>query len=369
VVLLTGPGRAAVASLLVEGPRATEIVAGLFHPAGRRPLGQYACGRIVFGRWQSPDEGEEIVVCRRAADRIEIHCHGGQAAAAAIIGSLVAAGCREWNWRDWTRDQAPDPIAAEAAIALAGAPTERTAMILLDQQQGALGRALDDLAARLAAGDAPGALARIERLLGWSALGAHLVSPWKVVLAGRPNVGKSSLINALLGYQRAIVHATPGTTRDVVTATTAVDGWPIELADTAGLRASGDALEAAGIERARQMLRAADLVVFVFDATAADEPDQHELRSEWPAALRVLNKCDLAAPGDERPGLRTSALQGHGVDELARAIAARLVPAAPPTGEAVPFLPEHVQALVEARAALAGGDTAGAARLLGQLGR
>jgi tRNA modification GTPase len=88
-----------------------------------------------------------------------------------------------------------------------------------------------------------------------------------VVIAGPPNVGKSSLINALLGYQRAIVFDQPGTTRDVLTATTAIDGWPVELADTAGIREGDDAIETEGVARALAEIRAADLVVEVWDAS------------------------------------------------------------------------------------------------------
>jgi tRNA modification GTPase len=152
VVLLTPQGRGAVASLLVEGPSALDFVGALFHPAQGRSLAEAPCGRIAFGRWQSAETGEELIVCRRDAGRIEIHCHGGHAAAAAIVASLVDRGCRSVAWRQWMSESAEDSIAAAAQIALAGATTERTAGILWDQSTGALRRALEAIAAQLAAG-------------------------------------------------------------------------------------------------------------------------------------------------------------------------------------------------------------------------
>ena len=117
-------------------------------------------------------------------------------------------------------------------------------------------------------GDAAAARRQIDDLLAHAATGLHLVRPWQVVVAGRPNVGKSSLINAIAGYQRAIVHSLPGTTRDIVSVQTALDGWPVEISDTAGLRRGSDPIEQAGIELAIDKIAAADLVVLVFDASS-----------------------------------------------------------------------------------------------------
>ncbi|REK07431.1 MAG: GTP-binding protein [Planctomycetota bacterium] len=368
VVLLTGTGRAAVATLRVEGPQAVRVVDGLFHSASGQPLEKQPEGRVLYGRWRDADEGEEVVVCRREDGAVEIHCHGGAAASAAIRDALVERGCRAVDWRQWVRDSVSDPLRAEAQLALASAPTERAALILLDQLQGALGRAVDTVIASLSAGDAASADARLERLLGWAALGCHLTEPWKVVLAGRPNAGKSSLINALVGYERAIVHDMPGTTRDVVTAAAAVAGWPIELADTAGLRESEAALEAEGIERAQREAQSADLVLLVVDRSRPLEPEDEALASAFPAALRVWNKCDLpAASGRCDEGIEVSALTGDRVDELIAAIAGRLVPTAPDEGEAIPFTPDQVEVLTAAREKLACRDVPAAMALLATL--
>jgi tRNA modification GTPase len=368
-VLLTPIGRSAVATLLVDGPRATEIVSRLFQPAGNRPFAEQPIDRILFGRWPSSEAGEDVVVCRRATDRVEINCHGGRMAARAIVDTLGACDCREVDWPTWLQQTTADPLEADARTALADAVTERTALILWEQHCGALRRAVDEVASLVAANELPAALAKIDDLLAWSPLGLHLTVPWRVVLAGRPNVGKSSLINALVGYRRAIVHSTPGTTRDVVTASAAVDGWPIELADTAGMRSEGQQLEKAGIQLAREQAASADLLLLLFDRSQPWSAADESLATEWPRALYVFNKCDLpAAAGMADPlGLTISAIGGAGLETLLAAIAARLVPHSPPVGQAMPFLPSHVQALTAVRRAVACADWTAAQTALAPL--
>ncbi|MGO8691681.1 MAG: GTPase [Thermoguttaceae bacterium] len=346
VVLLTPPGRGAVATLLVEGPGALRAVAAHFRtPSGGR-LKPHGDQRLAIGRF-GDDPGEEVVVRCRSDQAVELHCHGGQATVEMIRQVLVGSGCRPATWQEWLAAQATDPLAAAAQLALSEARTERTAAILLDQYHGALRRAME--AIRAAIGQRQGALAReqIAALLARASLGRHLVPPWQVVVAGRPNVGKSSLINALVGYPRSIVHPTAGTTRDVVTARTAIDGWPVQLADTAGLGAGGDTVERAGIALARRQMAQADLVLLLFDLsvhwTAADDA----LLAAWPEALVVHNKSDaaLAAEAARPAGLALSALTGQGLEALVEQIGRRLVPQPPPAGVAVPFTEEQVATL------------------------
>ncbi len=137
-------------------------------------------------------------------------------------------------------------------MALTRATTTRTAGILLDQYHGALAAALDRVRAALQREALPEARTLLEQLARYDAVGRRLTTPWRVVIAGAPNVGKSSLVNALAGYQRSVVAPTPGTTRDVVTSRIAIDGFAIELADTAGLRSDAESLEELGIEQARR---------------------------------------------------------------------------------------------------------------------
>lgn len=366
--VLTPEGRGAVATVLVEGPDATQIVSRLFHSAAGKPLASYPLGAIAFGRWQSA-EGEELVVSRVADDRVEIHCHGGKAAVAAIFDSLRAAGCAILSWREWLAQQSGDRIQSQAAEALASATTERAAAILLDQFNGALASALGEVLRWLSHDNDAGlaaAQAALSELQQLGALGRHLTVPFRIVLAGRPNVGKSSLINALVGYRRSIVYDQPGTTRDVVTAATALDGWPVEFADTAGIRPAQESLEQEGVLRAKASLAAADLQVLVFDGSCSWSPADRVLLESWPDAVVVHNKADLHAldPSPRPPGIFTSALTSSGIDELIQALVVRLAPAPPAPGSAVPFHESHFQAITLAADSLARGDRQAAAAAL-----
>ncbi len=357
VIELTPAGRAAVAVLLVAGPEAVEIVDKCVHRRDDRKLREFPVDRVLVGRWGSPG-GEELLVCRRSEDRVEIHCHGGAAAIREVIDRLCERGCEPIRWQDWLQETAADPIRAAAQVALAEAPTARTAAVLLDQFDGALADALRAALDAVAASDWQTATATLDAVLGQRGVGLHLTTPWRVVLAGRPNVGKSSLMNALVGFQRAIVCDLPGTTRDVVTAVTAIDGWPIQLADTAGLRETRDEIESAGVERAAAAVGDADLVLLVDDAWGDGEivvPTRVPL-------LRVLNKIDLlpASPAlaKRRFGVRTSVETGAGIAELVAAVGAALVPTPPAAGAAVPFTAEQVKCFQAALAAARQRDAA-----------
>jgi tRNA modification GTPase len=243
---------------------------------------------------------------------------------------------------------------------------------LLDQYWGACNRALADI---LTAWDAADAV-RTSRLLKQLALlanvGRHLTDPWRVVIAGAPNVGKSSLINALVGYHRCIVSPTAGTTRDLVTTLIALDGWPIELFDTAGLVGQtllsalhdpAEDLERQGMLLTRKASAAADLCIWVFDASAP--PIWPDFQTE---NMRfVINKVDLAPAWDwneAAAAVRISALNAIGLDKLSRLIAEWLVPVPPSPGAGVPFEP-GICALVEnAWQHYTSGDTAESRRIL-----
>ena len=213
----------------------------------RQPISELPPGRVAFGRFRlGPYVADEVLVCRPANDVVEIHCHGGPLVVERLVDALRAGGGQLVSWQAWVQRSCSSPIKAAACEALAGALTLRAASILLDQFHGALERAVEELRELVGQRRHPPAIGRLERLLAVAPCGLHLARPWRVALTGRANAGKSSLLNALVGFRRAIVHETPGTTRDVLTAATAIDGWPVEFADTAGLRPAATAVEADG---------------------------------------------------------------------------------------------------------------------------
>jgi tRNA modification GTPase len=235
--------------------------------------------------------------------------------------------------------------------------------MLLDQAQGALSRALAAVHDDLARNACAKAVSNLAEMMRFAPLGRHLTSPWQVVIAGAPNVGKSSLINALAGFQRSIVAPTPGTTRDVVRTCLAIDGWPVEIADTAGLRIASEDLEGAGVGLARNAVAAADLCIWVLDA-ASDPcwPDFPSTNLLW-----VVNKIDLPPIWDVEGvegAIQVSAKTGAGLTELCEAISRRLVPAVPAPGVPLPFIAELCDKLHDVQQALTVGNTAKASQLL-----
>ncbi|MGD0517632.1 MAG: GTPase [Thermoguttaceae bacterium] len=343
VVRLTPPGRGAVASILVEGPGAAEAVQALVRTKSGRPPADFSDDRLVLGHFNR-ENGEEIVVRQHSPRAVELHCHGGYAAVAMIEETLRQRGCRVIDWRQWVSESQSDSISAAALAALAEAPTERTAGVLLDQYHGALRRAFDATEQDIEEKNFGSARSRVESLSAYIPLGLHLTKPWRVVVAGPPNAGKSSLINAMVGFQRSIVYHAPGTTRDAVTVTTAMDGWPVELCDTAGLCAEAEGIEKAGVDLARRLISGADLTVLVFDLTSDSSASARALADSLPNALIVHNKVDLQYVKTNRPeGFFTSALSGSGIDVLIKNIADRLVPFPPPPGAAVPFTSEQIE--------------------------
>ena len=350
VTVLTAEGAGAIAVLRLEGALIETAIRRRARGRSGKPTEIPPGPRPRLVRWDfGGPEFEEAVLYRPRENVLEIHCHGGLRVVESLVQAAVADGFTRLTWRQWLHREESDPIAAAARAALAHARTARTADILLDQYHGALGAAIEDAATTLQHGNAAEAAARLRRLAARIPLGLHLIQPWRVVLVGPPNAGKSSLLNVLTGYGRAIVHPAPGTTRDLVSAVIVADGWPIELIDTAGIRPADHPVERLGVQLAETAAQRADLLVLVFDRSQPWDLRQEALTNRYPQALLLHNKCDLAAgPGPRPPGLEVSAHRAEDVPTILDAVLRRLVPDPPPPGEAIPFTPDLAAAVSDA---------------------
>ena len=363
----------------VDGPLALEFLNRLWRPN----QGDYILNvnAIRYGFTQLGDQskddqskddqskGESIVVCRTGQQRVEIHCHGGRLASETILHTLVSYGAIEQASGSSNRIPNEDAIISEAREDLVKATTLRSTSILLDQMRGALQREFDAIHSKLHEGDLSDALTRLRQLANRANVGRHLIEPWQVVLAGPPNSGKSSLLNLLLGYSRAIVHDQAGTTRDLLSERSSFDGWPIELIDGAGIRASTDAIEATGVQRTLLRIASADCVLLLVDKTTGwSETHEEILRQSTGTIVLVLTKADLGLTepiGDwHLPMLPrvsdsiaakvdTSSVTGKGLKELMEAIVMSLVPRALQIGEAVPFRERHREMIASLMAQMA----------------
>jgi len=343
--LATPPGRSALALIRVSGRDAFAIAARCLEPFHSTP-------RAVFrARLQHPDCGEAIDECLAAAfpaphsytgeNVVEILTHGGLLVPAAALAALVTAGARLATPGEFTRravlNGKMDLLQAEATADLidAGSPAQRRRAL----QQ--LDRGLSDRLATLRAEilelealiaydiDFPeedegpvspervrGAWdvvrGRIAELLRTAPEGERLHEGALLVIAGRPNAGKSSLFNALLGTERAIVTEIPGTTRDAIEAHAVIEGFPFRLVDTAGLRDAGERVERLGIEVSKKYLAAADLVLYCEDR---DDPSRAAFLAQVSAPVVVVKtKADLSGAG-------VSTVTGQGLPELRRQLA------------------------------------------------
>jgi tRNA modification GTPase len=271
------------------------------------------------------------------------------------LESLASLGAIVTPWNQEPSFLARDTIEQEAIEDLVHANSIRSTAILLDQMRGALSKELKRIELLNATGKLQEAADSILLLRQRFAIGKHLIHPWGVVLAGPPNVGKSSLLNRMLGYDRAIVHEQAGTTRDSLMERTSFDGWPIDLTDGAGVRLASEAsdpIEIAGIDRTLQKAREADCVLFLVDP-ASGWTNSHERIYQETKGKRILvrSKADLQKAPWTPPSLSfdaqiaTSALTGEGTLELQSAIVGVLVPDVPESGIAIPFRTRHLDLL------------------------
>lgn len=382
--LASGAGRAAIAVVRISGPRAGAVVQAM---ARRVPAPRLATVRRLRDPRTSEVLDEALVLwfpgpaSYTGEDSAEFHLHGGRAVVAAVADALVSVGARPAEPGEFTRRAflhgRLDLTAAEGIADLIDAETEAQRRQALRQSGGALGHLYASWTARLTRilarqeafiefeeEDLPedlDARVGVEAAMLRDEIGAHLAASDRserlreglvFAILGAPNVGKSSLLNALAGRNAAIVSARAGTTRDLVEVVLDLGGVPVVLADTAGLRESADEIEAEGIRRALRRAEEASLLITVFAAN--QEPDDATLRIlQRPdsSCLVVVNKCDLAAPPARLGGqeiLAVAAQTGEGLEVLRSRLADLAADRAGLTAAVGLTRPRHRAALEEA---------------------
>jgi len=352
----TPPGEGAIAVVRVSGPDALAIAGKIL---GRSTDG-LAPRTLHFGAFRDGAEriDEGLMAVFRSPnsytgeDAAEFHGHGGVLVAARLLEAVLKAGARAAGPGEFTQraflNGRMDLTQAEAVMDVIRASTPRALRAAEEQLAGRLGVEIEALRVALlgviahleawidfpeegidphaGAGlleDLQSVESRILHLLSTANEGRILREGVRLVLCGAPNAGKSSLLNRLLGFERAIVSDVPGTTRDTIEEFASLGGIPFRITDTAGLRDSEDAVEREGVVRARRAMESADVTVRVVDGTDAGSGESH------PGDLVVFNKSDLCKQSPSLPGLRISCLTGEGIPELVHDIVSRAVGAHP----------------------------------------
>lgn len=350
----------------ISGTDARRVASRVFRPAGGKSIEEAKGYTALFGRVADGegefDEAVALVFSQPKSytgeDVVELSCHGGLFLVKRLLAAVLRAGAQPAEPGEFTRraflNGKLSLTGAEAVMDLIGAQGKQAAAAALAAKDGALGRRIDavketilSLSAHLAAwvdypeDDIPAlepqALERelaavqgeLDRLLAGFEQGRIIREGVETVLAGRPNVGKSTLMNLLSGCERSIVTDIPGTTRDVVEETVRLGDVVLRLADTAGLRETENPVEAAGVARTRERLKRAGLVLAVFDTSAPLSEEDRSLLQELKGsrAVAVLNKTDLPGRIEEEEiraavsqVVELSAATGQGYDALTKAV-------------------------------------------------
>lgn len=366
--LATAPGEGGIAIVRISGNKAREILSRAFLPAQKKQRARLTPRRLTYGLLVDENGSvlDEVMAVFLPAphtytceDVAEIHCHGGRAAADSALRRVFSLGARPADAGEFTLRALLggriDLSQAEGVMSVISAGSQAARRAGVRQLEGGVSRQIgalrDQITALLAqieaADDFPEEIdeavtaqsvregcAQIADALYRCAdeKNARMVREGaSVVLCGRPNVGKSSLMNALLGSERAIVTQVPGTTRDVLTERMTIGGRLVELSDTAGQRETQDPVEAIGVERARSSQRQADVALLVLDGSGAlTGEDCALLEQADERSLIVVNKCDLPQAFSAPQGaICVSASTGEGMESLLTALSARISGSAP----------------------------------------
>jgi len=357
----TPPGEGAIALVRVSGANAIEVADKIFH--GKEAPSQFEPHVQHFGEIFGPEGRliDQVVLSIHRApasysgeDLVEISCHGGTLVSAKVLEACLRAGARAARPGEFTEraflNGKMDLTQAEAVIDLIRAKTDLALRSATEQLEGRLGEQIGKIREELvellahinASIDFPeegitpdeGETLRarldsireeIAALLATADQGRILREGVRVVIYGATNAGKSSLLNRLLGYDRVIVSDAHGTTRDTIEETVNLNGVPIRLLDTAGLRTSASELEREGIARTEKSLQLADLRLHIVDRSTSN-PSHFQERIRNPNEITVLNKSDLPENSDWKDfhALRISCLTGEGLPELQKEILSRI---------------------------------------------
>ena len=304
---------------------------------------------------------DEVLVTVIDDQVLEINCHGGIVAVERVMAELKRRGAERVQARV-AAGRTLDAVEREAAAAIPLAQSRLAARMLLEQYRGELSRAVERIA-QIPPHDAATALEGIE---GTARLGMALCTPKRIVIAGSPNTGKSTLFNTLLGHSRAIVTHVPGTTRDFISDMVVLSGVPFELVDTAGLRDTDHIIEREGVRVSHEQISAADVVLLIFDASgplsAEDDRIFSQLRGSVARVLVAANKIDLLdepyPPQPIAPDVWISAETGAGIGDLEAHIVRAAVGDATYTGGPAVFTQRQLELVTAAHKAARRDDKA-----------
>lgn len=361
----TPVGEGGIGIIRVSGKDAVHISAGIFRPRSGKKLAEAASHTIHYGAIVAPEDGavvdEVLVTVMRAPrtytreDVVEINCHGGTAPLRRTMGLLIEGGARQAEPGEFTKraflNGRLDLAQAEAVMDVIHARTERSLRAAHEQLAGGLSREVAGLRDRLigiiagveAGVDFPeeeietpsgrplereleDVVVGVRRLLEGAVYGRIMREGIATAIVGRPNVGKSSLLNRLMQQDRAIVTEVPGTTRDVLEEYLNIDGMPLRVLDTAGIRHTADIVEQEGVRRSLAAIESADIVLVVLDGSQPlTEEDQRVLdASREKTTVAVINKSDKKRAWEKIPWpaeqAEISCRTGAGIDGLRLAI-------------------------------------------------